>query len=163
MARSSCCHAQCLDAQYVQQDMQPGQDMTVVLPGYRVAAEKQLVLGCLHARVKDVMTALEHCFLLEVRSRLNFATMLAIYKSGFTRIPVYEASRQNIKGILYVKDLILVDPDDETELSAVLAFRCATSMPGFLLMVVWGLHVDVSGCCNPVSPCELPSTIELLF
>jgi hypothetical protein len=31
------------------------------------------------------MTALEHCFLLEIRSRLNFATMLAIYKSGFTR------------------------------------------------------------------------------
>ena len=86
------------------------------------------------ARVKDVMTALEHCFLLEVRSRLNFATMLAIYKSGFTRIPVYESSRQNIKGILYVKDLILVDPDDETELSAVLAFRCATACPGFLLM-----------------------------
>ena len=31
------------------------------------------------------MTSLEHCFMLEVRSRLNFATMLAIYKSGFTR------------------------------------------------------------------------------
>lgn len=69
------------------------------------------------------MTALEHCFLLELRSRLNFATMLAIYKSGFTRIPVYEGARANIVGILYVKDLILVDPDDETELSAVLAFR----------------------------------------
>lgn len=81
-------------------------------------------ISCLCVRVKDVMTALEHCFLLEVRSRLNFATMLAIYKSGFTRIPVYESSRQNIKGILYAKDLILVDPDDETELSAVLAFRC---------------------------------------
>lgn len=26
------------------------------------------------------MTALEHCFLLEERSRLNFSTMLAIYK-----------------------------------------------------------------------------------
>ena len=38
---------------------------------------------------------------------------------------MYESSRQNIVGILYVKDLILVDPDDETELSAVLAFRCA--------------------------------------
>jgi Mg2+/Co2+ transporter CorC len=77
------------------------------------------------ARVKDVMTALEHCFLLELRSRLNFATMLAIYKSGFTRIPVYEGARSNIMGILYVKDLILVDPDDEAELSAVLGFRCA--------------------------------------
>ncbi|EIE23075.1 DUF21-domain-containing protein, partial [Coccomyxa subellipsoidea C-169] len=89
-------------------------------------ADRLLLIGALEykdKRVKDVMTALEHCFLLEVRSRLNFATMLAIYKSGFTRIPVYESSRHNIKGILYVKDLILVDPDDETELGAVLAFR----------------------------------------
>jgi metal transporter CNNM len=84
-------------------------------------------VGVVWARVKDVMTALEHCFLLEARSRLNFATMLAIYKSGFTRIPVYESSRHNIVGILYVKDLILVDPDDETELSAVLAFRSVPS------------------------------------
>ena len=39
------------------------------------------------------------------------------------RIPVYESARQNIVGILYVKDLVLVDPDDETELAAVLSFR----------------------------------------
>ena len=102
------------------------------------------------------MTALEHCFLLEERSRLNFSTMLAIYKvcerihghvtcccaqchilvssqgfkvahvmqSGFTRIPVYSGVRQNITGVLYVKDLILIDPDDNTELGSVLAFRC---------------------------------------
>ena len=71
------------------------------------------------SRVKDVMTALEHCF----------ATMLAIYKSGFTRIPVYVGARTAIVGILYVKDLILVDPDDETELGAVLAFRSRTIIP----------------------------------
>lgn len=45
-------------------------------------------------------------------------------QSGFTRIPVYSGVRQNICGILYVKDLILIDPDDETELGSVLAFRC---------------------------------------
>lgn len=42
---------------------------------------------CFH-RVKDVMTALEHTFLLEERSRLNFSTMLAIYKVSMqTRTP----------------------------------------------------------------------------
>ena len=45
--------------------------------------------------------------------------------AGFTRIPVYDESRDNIVGILYAKDLILVDPDDEVEISAVLSFRCA--------------------------------------
>lgn len=45
-------------------------------------------------------------------------------QSGFTRIPVYSGVRQNITGVLYVKDLILIDPDDNTELGSVLAFRC---------------------------------------
>ena len=51
-------------------------------------ADRRLLIGALEykdKRAKDAMTALEHCFLLEIRSRLNFATMLAIYKSGFTR------------------------------------------------------------------------------
>ncbi|CAL5222079.1 g4385 [Coccomyxa viridis] len=89
-------------------------------------ADRRLLIGALEykeKRAKDVMTALEHTFLLEERSRLNFSTMLAIYKSGFTRIPVYARVRQNICAILLVKDLILIDPDDETELSSVLAFR----------------------------------------
>ena len=47
------------------------------------------------------------------------------FAAGFTRIPVYEGTRQNIVGILYVKDLILIDPDDEVEISAVLSFRHA--------------------------------------
>ena len=36
---------------------------------------------------------------------------------------MYSGVRQNICAILLVKDLILIDPDDETELSSVLAFR----------------------------------------
>ena len=42
--------------------------------------------------------------------RLNFDNMLEIYKSGYTRIPVYDTHPQAIIGILYTKDLILVDP-----------------------------------------------------
>lgn len=42
--------------------------------------------------------------------KLNFEHMLEIYKSGYTRIPVYDKDPQNIIGILYTKDLILVDP-----------------------------------------------------
>ena len=45
---------------------------------------------------------------------------------GFTRIPVYQEHRDNIVGILYAKDLILVDPDDGVEINAVLSFRYFT-------------------------------------
>ena len=39
--------------------------------------------------------------------------------AGYTRIPVYEKDPQDIIGILYTKDLILVDPGDpQTALSA---------------------------------------------
>ena len=31
---------------------------------------------------------------------------------GYTRIPVYEGERHNVCGILFVKDLAFVDPDD---------------------------------------------------
>ncbi len=40
---------------------------------------------------------------------------------------MYSSVRQNICAILLVKDLILIDPDDETELSSVLAFRSVFS------------------------------------
>ena len=31
---------------------------------------------------------------------------------GYTRIPVYEGERHNVCGVLFVKDLAFVDPDD---------------------------------------------------
>ena len=136
----------------------------------------------------DVMTPLERVYSLEASVRLNFATMMEIYKSGgllqncpghlshlhvlglmhpcvqpcalpqicwlllcawalripragvaganmqgnggnaerlevlyagYTRIPVYEKDPQDIIGILYTKDLILVDPgNSQASLSA---------------------------------------------
>lgn len=62
--------------------------------------------------------------MLEKSLRLTFQTMLAIYKSGFTRVPVFEGSRQNIVAVMYAKDLILVDPDDSIQVGTVLSFRC---------------------------------------
>lgn len=53
--------------------------------------------------VKDVMTGLDKVFMMELSARLNFQLMFSIYKSGFTRIPVYETYRQNVVGILFVK------------------------------------------------------------
>ena len=90
-------------------------------------AEDQVMLtGVLDYKqkvVKDVMTRLEKVFMVDVQTRLSFETILDIYKSGYTRIPVYEKSRDNVVGILYAKDLILVDPSDEVEVRTILAFH----------------------------------------
>lgn len=73
--------------------------------------------------IKEVMTTIDKTFMLEVSVKLTFDVMLEIYKSGYTRIPIYENDRQNVMGILYTKDLILLDAEDELEIRSVLAFH----------------------------------------
>ncbi|CAL8467383.1 g6920 [Coccomyxa elongata] len=88
--------------------------------------DHQLLSGALDykdKRVKDVMTPMHKVYMIEAGVRLNFEHMLEIYKSGYTRIPVYDKDPQNIIGILYTKDLILVDPDDELEIRTLVTFQ----------------------------------------
>lgn len=42
---------------------------------------------------------------------------------GCSRVPVYSGSRTNIVGLLFVKDLILVDAADGLEVSTIMTFR----------------------------------------
>ena len=63
-------------------------------------------------QVKDAMTGMEQTFMLEVDEKLSFDTIGKIFKTGYSRIPVYEISRNNIIGLLFVKDLIFLDPED---------------------------------------------------
>mmetsp|Transcript_20926 Transcript_20926/g.45562 ORF Transcript_20926/g.45562 Transcript_20926/m.45562 type:complete len:771 (-) Transcript_20926:2372-4684(-) len=65
-----------------------------------------------NVQVKDAMTVMEHTFMLEVDEKLSFDTIGKIFKTGYSRIPVYEISRNNIIGLLFVKDLIFLDPED---------------------------------------------------
>lgn len=74
-------------------------------------------------KVYDVMTTLDKVFMIESGTRLTFTVLMDIYKSGFTRIPVFEIDRQNIIGMLFTKDLVLIDPDDEVEVAAVISFH----------------------------------------
>ncbi|KAK3277364.1 hypothetical protein CYMTET_14620, partial [Cymbomonas tetramitiformis] len=61
--------------------------------------------------VHDVMTSLDMIYMVELM--IYISLLFEIHKSGFTRIPVYEGDRQNVVGILFAKDLILIDPDDD--------------------------------------------------
>ncbi|KAG3244634.1 hypothetical protein PI124_g10599 [Phytophthora idaei] len=62
--------------------------------------------------VTEVMIPMSEIFMLEIDTKLNHNTMADILASGHSRIPVYETRRANIVGLLFVKKLIVLDPDD---------------------------------------------------
>ncbi|KDO32087.1 hypothetical protein SPRG_03307 [Saprolegnia parasitica CBS 223.65] len=62
--------------------------------------------------VQMVMTPFDQVFMLNVDILLNFDVMTDILASGYSRIPVYKNHRTNIVGILLVKRLIVLSPDD---------------------------------------------------
>ncbi|KAF4656273.1 Metal transporter cnnm2, variant 2 [Perkinsus olseni] len=73
-----------------------------------------------------IMTPVEDVFMLPIEAVLDYKTVTQIFQCGFSRIPVYRGTMNNIVGVLFTKDLILVDPDDATPLSAFLQIfaRC---------------------------------------
>ena len=64
--------------------------------------------------VGEVMTPLKNTFMISVDEKLSFETIAKIFKTGYSRIPIYEVSQNNIIGLLFVKDLIFIDPADES-------------------------------------------------
>jgi len=56
-------------------------------------------------QVSDIMTS--RVDMVDVDAKLNYKKLLAIIaESGYSRIPVYSGNRDNIRGILYSKDLL---------------------------------------------------------
>ncbi len=80
------------------------------------------VLNYKRKMAKDVMTNFEDIFCISIDSVLDFKTMGEIYNSGFSRIPIYEDTKENIIHLLYVRDLAFVDPDDKTTLASHIQF-----------------------------------------
>ncbi|XP_060594921.1 metal transporter CNNM4-like isoform X2 [Ruditapes philippinarum] len=72
--------------------------------------------------VKDIMTRIDDVFVLDYNDILNFETMSEIMKRGYSRIPVYENEKSNIVALLNIKDLALIDPDDNTPLKTICKF-----------------------------------------
>lgn len=84
--------------------------------GHLESATGAAMTGALRYRtvsVNEVMTPLVNTFMLSADERLGFDTVAKIFKTGYSRIPVYEVSHSNIIGLLFVKDLIFLDPEDE--------------------------------------------------
>lgn len=83
---------------------------------FQLSPDEALILkGALDLKRKqvvDAMTTFEDIFMLNFEDKLTFATMARILAAGFSRIPVYSGSRHNIVGIIMVKRLIVVDPEE---------------------------------------------------
>ena len=68
----------------------------------------------------EAMVNLDKCFMLPKDAKLDFETMAQIMASGFSRVPVYDSHKHNVCGLLLVKKLIVLDPEDARPVSEVL-------------------------------------------
>jgi metal transporter CNNM len=72
--------------------------------------EERILHGALqfsHMRVREVMTPAEKVVMYDMNQRLSHEFFTDVNNSGFSRIPVYSGNRNNVVGILYVKDLLI--------------------------------------------------------
>lgn len=87
--------------------------------------EVNIITGALSMSTKtakDIMTSIEHVYMLPYTSVLDFQTTNDIITHGFTRVPIYCGSRRNICTVLNVKDLAFVDPNDKLPIATVCKF-----------------------------------------
>lgn len=78
------------------------------LTGSDISEEKDILEGIVkfgNIDVSEIMTARVDVIDVEIKSNYN-KVLQVIIDSGYSRIPVFEETPDNVKGILYVKDLL---------------------------------------------------------
>ncbi|KAJ2161534.1 hypothetical protein GGF46_001389 [Coemansia sp. RSA 552] len=79
------------------------------------ADEITIIRGALELgekRIINVMTELKNVYMVDIDAHLDRKLMTEMLRQGHSRVPVYEGSRANVVGVLLVKSLVLLDPDD---------------------------------------------------
>ncbi|PIA14553.1 DUF21-domain-containing protein [Coemansia reversa NRRL 1564] len=79
------------------------------------ADEVTIIRGALELgekRVVEVMTQLRNVYMVDINAKLDRKLLTEMLRQGHSRVPVYEGERVNVVGVLLVKSLILLDPDD---------------------------------------------------
>lgn len=74
--------------------------------------EERIVHGALqfsHLRVREVMTPADQVIMYDENQKLHDDFFEEITDHGYSRLPVYSGNRNNVQGILYVKDLLVED------------------------------------------------------
>ncbi|XP_027148982.1 DUF21 domain-containing protein At1g47330-like isoform X1 [Coffea eugenioides] len=81
--------------------------------------ETTIIAGALELTQKtarDAMTPISKAFSLDLDGTLNLETLNAIMTMGHSRVPVYYRDPTNIIGLILVKNLLAVDPEDSVPL-----------------------------------------------
>ncbi|KAK6131198.1 hypothetical protein DH2020_035059 [Rehmannia glutinosa] len=86
-------------------------DETTIIAGALEMTEKT---------AKDAMTPITKAFSLDLDGTLNLETLNAIMTMGHSRVPVYYKNPNNIIGLIVVKNLLGVNPDDSVPLRKML-------------------------------------------
>ncbi|KAK9129886.1 hypothetical protein Sjap_010373 [Stephania japonica] len=78
-------------------------DETTIIAGALELTEKT---------AKDAMTPISKAFTLDLDGTLDQQTLTSIMTNGHSRVPVYAGNTTNIVGLLLVKSLLTIDPND---------------------------------------------------
>ena len=57
------------------------------------------------------MTPIDDVYMMDINTVLDHQMLRELYSKGFSRIPVFDKTKDNIVGILMARDLILINPD----------------------------------------------------
>jgi len=89
--------------------------------------EVTIIRGVLELQEKcvaDVMTPIDRVYRLPIDAVLDHRTMSDLLAHGHSRVPVFEGDPDNIVGMLLVKRLIAINPDDQRPLRSLSLRLC---------------------------------------
>mmetsp|Transcript_10928 Transcript_10928/g.36894 ORF Transcript_10928/g.36894 Transcript_10928/m.36894 type:complete len:488 (-) Transcript_10928:42-1505(-) len=133
------------------------------------------VLDMANKQAKDAMHSIDGVFMLDAEAVLDMSCMREIMSSGHSRIPIFVGSKDNVVGLLIVKNIILVDPENNTKVKDVSRFairkipKVSDKLPLFELLHFFGqgrAHLalvcqeDPSGS-TPIDSCPVVGIITM--
>ncbi|GAM27268.1 hypothetical protein SAMD00019534_104430 [Acytostelium subglobosum LB1] len=78
------------------------------------------VLDFASKTVSDIMTSIDNVTMLDIETKLDIQVLTSILENGHSRMPVYEGDRTNIVGCLHIRDLVILNPEENVPLRTVL-------------------------------------------
>lgn len=92
--------------------------------------ETTIIAGALELTEKtagDAMTPISETFTVDINAKLDRELMNLILGNGHSRVPVYYEERTNIIGLVLVKNLLAIHPEDEVPVKSVTIRRIPRS------------------------------------
>ena len=125
--------------------------------------EVTIITGALEmktATVGQVCVPLPSVFMLSVEARLDYDTLASMLAVGHSRIPVYDGARSNVTGILLVKRLIVISPEDRRLIRSLSLRRALFIHPSLSLFDA--LNIFQRGISHLAVVCHQPDRADAL-